>query len=87
MAINTPDFAENLAASSASARLWDLGANVFWNPIRNLEFGVEVVYTNLALNAPASTLLTYTPSGTSKTEVVPTDSNDVRGRFRIQYTF
>jgi hypothetical protein len=87
MAINNPDFAENLAASSASARLWDLGANVFWNPIRNLEFGLEVVYTNLALSAPASTLLTYTPSGTSKTEVVPTDSNDVRGRFRIQYTF
>ncbi|MBV8473077.1 MAG: porin [Hyphomicrobiales bacterium] len=87
MEITNPDYAENLSSSAASAHIWDLGANVFWNPIRNLEFGVEVVYTNLALSAPASTLVTYTPNGTSKTEVVPADSSDVRGRFRIQYRF
>jgi hypothetical protein len=37
--------------------------------------------------APASTLLTYVPSGASKTRVVPADSDDWRGRIRAQCSF
>ena len=87
MEVTNPYYAENLSSSSASAHIWDLGANVIWSPIHNLEFGLEVLYTNLALSAPASTLVTYTQNGSGKTEVVPADSSEVRSRFRIQYTF
>lgn len=87
MEIKNPYYAENLSSSAASARIWDLGADVFWSPIKNFDIGLEVVYTNLALSAPASTLLTYVPNGTSKTLVVPANSDDWRGRVRLLYSF
>ncbi len=87
MEIKNPYYAENLSSSSASARIWDLGSNVFWSPIKNFDIGLEVVYTNMALSAPASTLLTYVPNGTSKTLVVPANSEDWRGRLRLLYSF
>jgi hypothetical protein len=87
MAIKNPSYAEALSSSAASARIWDLGANVVWSPVKNLEFGAEVVYADLALSAPASTLVTYLPSGASKTLVVPANSDDWRARIRAQYSF
>jgi hypothetical protein len=85
--IRNPTAAQLLSAGADNATVWDLGFNTFWTPKKGLTIGAEVVYTNLRLSG-AFPLATGTscPNSAAKCPV-PADSDDWRGRLRIQYTF
>jgi len=94
MDVKNPSAAQLLSAGADNARVWDLGFNTFWSPVKALDIGAEVVYTNLNLSG-ANSLLTVSPSCATtipntcgkNTYSIPSSSNDWRGRLRIQVTF
>lgn len=87
LSIRNPSAAQLLSAGADNARVWDIGFNTFWSPVKALDIGAEVVYTNLQLSG-AYPLATGTVLPNSATKgPVPADSNDWRGRIRIQMTF
>ena len=83
--ITEPSPALLLSASTADAALWDLGFNLVWSPVKSLDIGAEILYTNLQLSG--AKLATGTVSPTGATIPTPANSNDWRGRVRIQMTF
>ena len=85
--IKNPGAAQLLSAGTDNAAVWDIGFNTFWSPVRALDIGAEVVYTNVQLsgNYPLATG-TVLPNSTTKAPV-PANSNDWRGRIRIQMAF
>jgi hypothetical protein len=83
--INEPNPATNLSAGTVNAALWDIGGNVIWSPVKQLDLGAEVVYTNLALQGPK--LATGGTAANGTTIPVPPNNNDWRARFRVQMSF
>jgi hypothetical protein len=86
LSIKNPAAAQLLSAGADNAKVWDIGFNTFWSPVKQLDLGAEVVYTNLQLSggfplAAATTL----PNGAKGP--TPANSNDWRGRLRVQMTF
>lgn len=45
--VDAPGGAVALANNLNDFRFWQVGVNTIWSPVRNLDLGVEVVYTNL----------------------------------------
>jgi Porin subfamily len=87
LSIRNPTAAQRLTAGADNAVVWDIGFNTFWSPVKQLDIGAEVVYTNLQLSG-AQNLLTATSCPNSAVKCpVPANSNDIRGRLRIQMTF
>jgi hypothetical protein len=85
--IRNPEAAQLLSAGTDNAVLWDVGLTQFWSPVKGLDLGAEVVYTNLRLSG-AQPLATATscPNSTAKCPV-PATSDDIRARVRVQYSF
>ncbi|MGA2792920.1 MAG: porin [Roseiarcus sp.] len=83
--IREPSSALLLSASTTNATLWDIGLNTVWSPVKALDIGAEVLYTNLQLSG--AKLATGSVSPTGATIATPANSNDWRGRLRIQVTF
>jgi hypothetical protein len=83
--IREPSQALLLSASTTNATLWDIGFNTFWSPVKALDIGAEVVYTNLQLSG--AKLATGSVSPTGATIATPSNSNDWRARLRVQMTF
>jgi hypothetical protein len=83
--IREPSSALLLSASTTDATLWDVGFNTVWSPVKALDIGAEVLYTNLQLSG--AKLATGSVSPTGATIATPANSNDWRGRLRIQVTF
>jgi hypothetical protein len=83
--ITEPSTALLLSASTTDAALWDLGFNTVWSPVKSLDIGAEILYTNLQLSG--AKLATGTVSPTGATIPTPSNSNDWRGRLRLQVTF
>ena len=76
-----------MSAGADNAQIWDIGFNTFWSPVKALDIGAEVVYTNLRLSG-AFPLATATTLSDGVTKVpTPANSNDWRGRLRIQMSF
>lgn len=84
--ISNPDAAQNLSAGADNARVWDVGVNAIWSPVKALDIGAEAVYTNLRLSG-LNTLKGTLPNGASLTPYIPSNSNDLRARLRVQMTF
>jgi hypothetical protein len=84
--IKNPGAAQLLNSGADNAEVWDVGFNTFWSPVKALDLGAEVVYTNLRLSGafPLATATTL-PSGLKGP--TPANSNDWRGRIRVQMTF
>jgi hypothetical protein len=85
--IQNPVAAQFLGVGADNARVWNIGFNTVWSPVKQLDIGAEVVYTNLALSG-AATLATATvlPNSATKGPITPINS-DVRAKMRIQMTF
>ncbi len=58
--ITNPHAAQLLSSGADNARIWDIGFNTFWSPVKALDLGAEVVYTNLRLSG-ANSLSTADP--------------------------
>ena len=94
MQITNPLAAQLLTAGADNAKVWDIGFNTFWSPVKAIDIGAEVVYTDLKLSG-ANSLLTVSPSCAAtavntcgkNTYLIPSNSNDWRGRLRLQVTF
>jgi len=83
--IREPSDALLLSASTTDATLWDIGFNTVWSPVKSLDIGAEILYTNLQLSG--AKLATGSVSPTGATIATPANSNDWRGRLRVQVTF
>jgi hypothetical protein len=83
--IREPSAALALSASTTDATLWDVGFNTVWSPVKELDIGAEVLYTNLLLSG--AKLATGSVSPTGATIPTPANSNDWRVRLRIQMRF
>ena len=94
MQVINPSAAQLLSAGADNAKVWDIGLNTYWSPVKALDIGAEVMYTNLKLSG-ANSLLTVSPNCATlttntcgkSTYLIPASSNDWRGRIRLQVTF
>jgi hypothetical protein len=64
-----------LGAGTDNAKVWQIGGNVVWQPIKDFSIGGEVLYSNLKL------------SGLATLGTTPADSSDVRGRLTVRRSF
>jgi hypothetical protein len=85
--IVNPSAANLLGAGAENARVWDVGFNTFWSPVKALDIGAELVYTSLDLYGKGASTLTTTAPGGVGTVPVPQRSDDWRARLRVQMTF
>ena len=44
---------------------WQVGSRTIWNPVRNLDVGVEALYTDLSKSAFNGAKIAFTPTGTT----------------------
>src|SRR6185295_15043580 len=79
-----------LAGCNPDFRLWAVGTRTVWNPVPNLDIGVEIVYAKLETNFdPATTRLNYTATGGGRASglYVPSNEEVWSGVFRVQRNF
>jgi hypothetical protein len=94
MQVINPSAAQLFSAGADNAKVWDIGFNTYWSPVKALDIGAELMYTNLNLSG-ANSLLTVAPNCATlttntcgkSTYLIPASSNDWRGRIRLQVTF
>jgi hypothetical protein len=68
-----------LGAGTDNAKVWQIGGNVVWQPIKDFSIGGEALYSNMKLSGLASL-------GTGAT-ATPADSDDVRFRLTMRRAF
>jgi hypothetical protein len=78
------------ASGCADWAAWQIGSRTIWNPVRNLDVGVEALYTDLSQSAFSGARATFTPGGTVQA-VNPTFTSGsvhvLSGILRVQYNF
>ncbi|MGQ3353394.1 MAG: porin [Phreatobacter sp.] len=76
--------APSVATSNlADIRFWQVGVNTIWSPVRNLDLGVEVVYSNLSARQNGSGNAAVVSNGISSQG----NANAWSGMFRVQRNF
>jgi len=73
--IRNPAAAQLQGAGADNAKVWQIGANAAWQPIKDFTIGGEVLYSNLKL------------SGAAVLGTTPSESGDVRGRLTVRRAF
>ncbi len=68
---------------------WTIGSRTLWNPVKNLDVGVDVLYTQMAKSAfGGGTALVNAPSSFPNQQVVTLgDAHIWAGILRVQYNF
>lgn len=56
--INTPD---STVVATTSANLWQVGTDLIWSPVKNLDLGAQVLYTKVEASDPLQ--VTYNSAG------------------------
>jgi len=91
--LNTGGGANLIGSSAVSASgcadwaTWAIGSRTIWNPVRNLDIGVDVLYSALTKSALSGATLRFTPTQ-SATEILTAGSSSiVAGIVRVQYNF
>jgi hypothetical protein len=78
------------ASGCADWAAWQIGSRTIWNPVRNLDVGVEALYTDLSKSAFSGDKITFAPGGTVN-NFNPTFTSApvhvVSGILRVQYNF
>jgi hypothetical protein len=78
------------ASGCADWSAWQIGSRTIWNPVRNLDVGVEALYTDLNKSAFEGLRYTFAPAGTVN-NVNPTftagSTHVFSGILRVQYNF
>jgi hypothetical protein len=78
------------ASGCADWAAWQIGSRTIWNPVRNLDVGVEALYTDLSQSAFSGARATFAPGGTTPTVNPTFTSGSVHvwsGILRVQYNF
>jgi porin-like protein len=75
------------ASGCADWALWAIGSRTIWNPVKNLDIGVDVLYSALTKSAFQGATLTFTPAQAPAERLTAGSSNIVSGIVRVQYNF
>jgi hypothetical protein len=76
-----------LANGCADFAAWQVGSRTIWNPVRALDVGVEVLYSDLSKSAFSGTSVTFTPAGASAQTYTVGSTHVLSGIARVQYNF
>ena len=67
---------------------WMVGSRTLWNPVRNLDVGVDVLYTSLSKTAFSGAQFAFSPGGGAATQTLTAgDTHIWAGILRVQYNF
>jgi hypothetical protein len=67
---------------------WMVGTRTLWNPVRNLDVGVDVLYTTMAKTAFGGAQFAFSPGGGAATQTLTAaDTHIWAGILRVQYNF
>jgi hypothetical protein len=78
------------ASGCADWAAWQIGSRTLWNPVKNLDVGVDVLYTSMAKSAFGGAVLTSAtgvPAAGNPTTVTVGDTHIWAGILRVQYNF
>jgi hypothetical protein len=69
--------------------VWNVGSRTVWNPVKNLDIGVEVMYTKIHQNMdPSQVLFNFGGGGNRAAGLyAPSDEGVVSGMLRVQRNF
>ena len=86
--IRNPLAAQLISSSGVGddARIFQVGGNLLWTPVKDLIIGGEILYSNMHLSGAAPLATGGTAADGAKVPV-PADSDDVRGRLSIRRAF
>ena len=79
--INNPTQAQRLGTGTDNARVFQVGGNLIWTPIKDTQIGAEVVYTNLLYTGLAAT------SANTAGNTTNANPDDYRARLSIRRAF
>jgi hypothetical protein len=74
-------------AGCADWAAWQIGSRTLWNPVRNLDVGVDVQYTALSKTAFAGSSVTFAPTQAALTTFTVGTTSVVSALVRIQRNF
>jgi len=74
-------------AGCADWAAWQIGSRTLWNPVRNLDVGVDVQYTALSKTAFAGGTVTFAPTGAGPTAFTVGTTGVISALLRIQRNF
>jgi len=67
---------------------WSAGSRTLWNPVKNLDIGVDVLYTQMAKTAFGGAIFAFSPGGGAATQTLTAaDTHIWSGIVRVQYNF
>ena len=75
------------ATGCADWASWAIGSRTVWNPVKNLDIGVEVAYTALDHSAFSGGTTTFAPAGAASHTFAIAATNVLSGIVRIQRNF
>jgi Porin subfamily len=76
------------ASGCADFQTWAIGSRTIWNPVRNLDIGVDVLYSQLSKSAfQGATIFIPAPAQAPAERLTAGSSNIVAGILRVQYNF
>jgi len=75
------------ASGCADWATWAIGSRTVWNPVKNLDIGVDVLYSALTKSAFQGATLVFTPAQSPLERLTAGSSNIVAGIVRVQYNF
>ena len=76
-----------LSTGCADWATWQIGSRTIWNPVRNLDIGVEALYTDLSKSAFSGTQVTFAPAAAAPNSYNVGASHVISGIMRAQYNF
>jgi hypothetical protein len=75
------------ATGCADWAAWQIGSRTIWNPTRNLDIGVDVVYSDLTKSAFDGAKVTFAPAGAAANTFTVGSTHVVSAIARVQYNF
>jgi len=86
---NTSFTAGAFSGCDYSFRIWGVGSRTVWNPVKNLDIGVEVMYSTINQNMDASKVFFNFGGGGNRAAGLysPSDESVVSGMVRVQRNF
>ena len=86
--IHNPFEAQSISGSGTgdNARIFQVGGNLLWTPVKDLIIGGEILYSNMHLSGAAPLATGGTAANGTKVPV-PADSDDIRGRLSLRRAF
>jgi hypothetical protein len=75
------------ASGCADWAAWQIGSRTIWNPTRNLDIGVDVVYSDLTKSAFNGAAVAFAPAGAATNTFTVGSTHVWSGIVRAQYNF